>query len=225
MNTYTLLCELILRNEIPGIIKFSLLLTLVIVAFVYIMIPNWFLQIKMLVLLPIQRWQSEKYNHDTVFRLSSFFSSTLIFSVTLFSYLSLHIKTSLFSSVSQFFILYGFVVALFLLKLLLDYAYFYFHNSINTATIIIDYQYSLNQLFALIIGSILVIDTYYFHLSSNLQFIALAAFLAYLLLRFLGTAVIMINNFGYPIITVIVYLCTFEIISIMVFMKVFFENI
>ncbi len=90
--------------------------------------------------------------------------------------------------------------------------------------LIIDFQYGLNQLFAIIISSIALVDVFFYSLVSNLYIITLTMLLIYLILRFVGTTIILINNFSYPILTVIVYLCTFEIISIMVFMKVLFDN-
>jgi hypothetical protein len=219
--------DLILRYEIPNVIKLSLIIALLIIAFIYVQIPNWFLHIKHLVLIPIQRfqWQSEKYNENVVFRLSSFFSSTLIFSIAISSYLSSIQWLTNSTDTLKFFIIYGSIIGLFIIKLILDYFYFYLHNAKQSFNLIIDYQYGLNQLFALIIGGITLVDVYSFGLISKLYLVALIVLLIYLTLRFIGTIIILINNFSYPILTVIVYLCTFEIVSIMVFMKVLFENL
>lgn len=202
-------------------------MALLIIALTYVLIPNWFLHIKLLVLIPVQRfqWQSEKYNENILFRLSSFFSSTFIFSITIFSYLpNLHWLDH-FMTTTKFFVIYGSITGLFILKIVLDYFYFFIHKATKTMNLAIDYQYGLNQLFAIIIGIITVVDVYFFRLLSNGYLLALTTLAIYLLLRFVGTTIILINNFSYPILTVIVYLCTFEIISIMVFMKVLFDNI
>jgi len=76
-----------------------------------------------------------------------------------------------------------------------------------------------------LIGSITLVDVYYYGLISNLYLVVLILLLTYLAMRFIGTTIILINNFSYPILTVIVYLCTFEIISVMIFVKVSFDNI
>ena len=91
--------------------------------------------------------------------------------------------------------------------------------------LIIDYQYGLNQLFAIIIGSVTLVDVFFFGLTSDLYLLAKVLLAIYLFLRFSGNAIILTNNFGYPILTVIVYLCTFEIALIMIFMKILFNNI
>lgn len=226
MNKPYIITELILRYEIPSVIKFSLLIALLVIAIIYVLIPNWFLHIKLLVLIPVQRfqWQSEKYNENSVFRLSSFFSSTFIFSIAIFSYLSNLKWLDHYSVTTTFFVIYGCITGLFVLKLALDYFYFFLHKAKKTMNLIIDFQYGLNQLFAIIISSIALVDVFFYSLMSNLYIITLTMLLIYLILRFVGTTIILINNFSYPILTVIVYLCTFEIISIMVFMKVLFDN-
>jgi hypothetical protein len=219
--------ELVLRHEVPGILKYSLILALLLIAFIYVLIPNVFLHIKHLALIPIQRfqWQSEKYNENIIFRLSSFFFVTLIFSIAIYSYLPDIYWFNDLTDTMRFFIILGGIVSLFLAKLMLDYSYFQLHRAKQTFNLIIDYQYGINQLFAIIIGSLTLVDVYSYGLISKFYIVVLITLLIYLALRFIGTTVILINNFSYPILTVIVYLCTFEFISIMVFMKVFFDNI
>jgi len=219
--------DLILRNEIPNILKFSLILALLLIAFIYVLIPNWFLHIKHLALIPIQRfqWQSEKYNEDIIFRISSFFFVTLVFSIAIFSYLPNVHWFKNFTEIMRFFTVYGGILSLFIVKLMLDYFYFYLHKAKQTFNLIFDYQYGINQIFAVLIGSITLVDVYYYGLISNLYLVVLILLLTYLAMRFIGTTIILINNFSYPILTVIVYLCTFEIISVMIFVKVSFDNI
>ena len=77
----------------------------------------------------------------------------------------------------------------------------------------------------MIIGSITLIDVFFFGLTSDVYLLAKAVLSIYLFLRFIGTTIILTNNFGYPIVTVIVYLCTFEIAPIVVFMELLFDNI
>ena len=219
--------DLILRNEIPNILKFSLILALLLIAFIYVLIPNWFLHIKHLALIPIQRfqWQSEKYNEDIIFRISSFFFVTLVFSIAIFSYLPNVHWFKNFTEIMRFFTVYGGILSLFIVKLMLDYFYFYLHKAKQTFNLIFDYQYGINQIFAVLIGSITLVDVYYYGLISNLYLVVLILLLTYLAMRFIGTTIILINNFSYPILTVIVYLCTFEIISVTIFVKVLFDNI
>ena len=227
MKESIIIHELILRNEVPDVLKFSLILALLLIAFIYILIPNWFLHIKHLAVIPIQRfqWQSEKYNESIIFRLSSFFSVTLIFSIAIFSYLPNVQWFKDFTDTMRFFTINGSVLGLFIAKLMLDYFYFYLHKAKQTFNLIFDYQYGLNQIFAIIIGSITLVDVYSYGLISKFYIVVLITLLIYLTLRFIGTTIILINNFSYPILSVIVYLCTFEIISIMVFMKILFYNV
>ncbi len=227
MKESIIIHNLILRNEIPNILKFSLILALLLIAFIYVLIPNWFLHIKHLALIPIQRfqWQSEKYNEDIIFRISSFFFVTLVFSIAIFSYLPNVHWFKNFTEIMRFFTVYGGILSLFIVKLMLDYFYFYLHKAKQTFNLIFDYQYGINQIFAVLIGSITLVDVYYYGLISNLYLVVLILLLTYLAMRFIGTTIILINNFSYPILTVIVYLCTFEIISVTIFVKVLFDNI
>ena len=227
MKRINIIGELILKYDIPSVIKFSLLIALLLIAFIYVLIPNWFNYIKLLVLIPLQKfqWQSEKYNENSVFRLSSFFSSIFIFSIAIFSYLPDLKWLENYSKTTNFFIIYGCIIGLFILKLIIDYLYFYLHKAKKTMHLAIDYQYGLNQLFAMIIGSITLIDVFFFGLTSDVYLLAKAVLSIYLFLRFIGTTIILTNNFGYPIVTVIVYLCTFEIAPIVVLMKLLFDNI
>ncbi len=227
MKESIIIHDLILRNEIPNILKFSLILALLLIAFIYVLIPNWFLHIKHLALIPIQRfqWQSEKYNEDIIFRISSFFFVTLVFSIAIFSYLPNVHWFKNFTEIMRFFTVYGGILSLFIVKLMLDYFYFYLHKAKQTFNLIFDYQYGINQIFAVLIGSITLVDVYYYGLISNLYLVVLILLLTYLAMRFIGTTIILINNFSYPILTVIVYLCTFEIISVTIFVKVLFDNI
>lgn len=227
MKESIIIHELILRNEVPDVLKFSLILALLLIAFIYVLIPNWFIHIKHLAVIPIQRfqWQSEKYNESIIFRLSSFFSVTLIFSIAIFSYLPNVQWFKDFTDTMRFFTIHGSVLGLFIAKLMLDYFYFYLHKAKQTFNLIFDYQYGINQIFAIIIGGITLVDVYSYGLISKFYIVVLITLLIYLTLRFIGTTIILINNFSYPILSVIVYLCTFEIISIMVFMKILFYNV
>ena len=155
---------------------------------------------------------------------SSFFFVTLLFSIAIFSYLpNVHLFKN-FTEIMRFFTVYGGILSLFIVKLMLDYFYFYLHKAKQTFNLIFDYQYGINKIFAVLIGSITLVDVYSYGLISKFYIVVLITLLIYLTLRFIGTTIILINNFSYPILTVIVYLCTFEIISIMVFMKVLFDN-
>ena len=131
MKESIIIHDLILRNEIPNILKFSLILALLLIAFIYVLIPNWFLHIKHLALIPIQRfqWQSEKYNEDIIFRISSFFFVTLVFSIAIFSYLPNVHWFKNFTEIMRFFTVYGGILSLFIVKLMLDYFYFYLHKA------------------------------------------------------------------------------------------------
>lgn len=128
-----------------------------------------------------------------------------------------------FRSTLLFFGIYGSLIGLFILKLVLDHTYFWLHKDKQSVLLITDYQYGLNQSFAFLIGGITLIDVYYFRLSSPLITIVFIIFILYLIARIFGTFKILLSNFQYPIFSVIVYLCTFEIVSIMVFVKILIE--
>ena len=111
-----------------------------------------------------------------------------------------------------------------ILPFLANKFYFSLHNSSSLGDQIIDYQYSLNQWFTLVVGCLLIFDIFYLKLNSSVfLFITIIAGI-YFLLRLFGTILMLQNNFKYPILTVFVYLCTLEIVPALVIAKVLFVN-
>ena len=217
-----LFTELILRNQSPLFIKVVLLCILVILVIFYTVNRSWFISLKSLALLPFLRfgWQSEKYSADLIFRISSFLISVLIISSAIYSY-NLTSTDTLSSTYIEITLI---ITLLFVVKFIANSLYFSLHNSISTGSQLVDFQYSLNQWFTLLVIFILLIDVFYENLSSNYLNVLLIVSLIYFLARLFGTILLLQNNFRYSIFTLFVYLCTFEIVPAIVIVKVLFVN-
>ncbi|HBN03135.1 MAG TPA: hypothetical protein DD396_03740 [Bacteroidetes bacterium] len=217
-----LFTELILRNQSPLFIKVVLLCILVILVIFYTVNRSWFISLKSLALLPFLRfgWQSEKYSADLIFRISSFLISVLIISSAIYSY-NLTSTDTLSSTYIEITLI---ITLLFVVKFIANSLYFSLHNSISTGSQLVDFQYSLNQWFTLLVIFILLIDVFYENLSSNYLNVLLIVSLIYFLARLFGTILLLQNNFRYSIFTLFVYLCTFEIVPALVIVKVLFVN-
>ena len=151
-----LFTELILRNQSPLFIKVVLLCILVILVIFYTVNRSWFISLKSLALLPFLRfgWQSEKYSADLIFRISSFLISVLIISSAIYSY-NLTSTDTLSSTYIEITLI---ITLLFVVKFIANSLYFSLHNSISTGSQLVDFQYSLNQWFTLLVIFILLID-------------------------------------------------------------------
>ena len=217
-----LFTELILRNQSPLFIKVVLLCILVILVIFYTVNRSWFISLKSLALLPFLRfgWQSEKYSADLIFRISSFLISVLIISSAIYSY-NLTSTDTLSSTYIEITLI---ITLLFVVKFIANSLYFSLHNSISTGSQLVDFQYSLNQWFTLLVIFILLIDVFYENLSSNYLNVLLIVSLIYFLARLFGTILLLQNNFRYSLFTLFVYLCTFEIVPALVIVKVLFVN-
>jgi hypothetical protein len=221
-----LLSQLVLRNETPLMIRAVVLGLLVLVSFMYAANNTWFQSMKLLSLIPIQRfnWQSEKYTSNYIFRMFSLVTSLFIIALTIYTYQlggNLKRESAIFSN---YLIIVLTVTILFVIKFLANKFYFSLHNSQSLGDQIIDYQYSLNQWFTLAVGCLLIIDIFYLKLNSSVFLVITIVAGIYFLLRLFGTILMLQNNFKYPILTVFVYLCTFEIVPALVTAKVLFVN-
>jgi hypothetical protein len=221
-----MLFELILRNETPVILRVALLATLAVVGIIYSFIPQWFSAIRTLATLPVQRfaWQSEAHRSSSLFRLGSIISITAIYTLFIFTHLYSQKLVLLENSTLNFLLIWLVITMLTLAKFLLNKYYFSLHNESNLGDLIIDYQYSINQFFAFIVGIFLVVDVFYFGLISNLYIIAIVGLLILFLIKLFGVILLLQNNFAYPILTLFVYLCTFEIVPMLIAAKVLFVN-
>lgn len=179
-----------------------------------------------LAILPFQRfaWQSEKFMTNNVFRLSSILSLSIFASVAICSYQLGNSKLENYDSILTLLWIFPTVILLSLVKFALSYSYFSIHKEDKTANLLIDFQYSLNQWFALLLGTLLLVDVFYFRLHSNIYVAILIIAGLYFLVRLFGTILILQNNFNYSILTVFVYLCTFEIVPALFTAKVLFVN-
>jgi len=217
-----LFLELILRNQSPLFLRVVLICILVILVVFYTINRSWFVSLKSLALLPFQRfgWQSEKYSADLIFRVSSFLLCVLIISSAIYSY-NLTSTDNLSSTYIEITLI---TASLFAVKFIANSSYFSLHKSSRTGSQLVDFQYSLNQWFTLVVIFVLFIDVFYENLSSNYLSILLVVSLLYFLVRLFGTIVLLQNNFKYSIFTLFVYLCAFEIVPALVIVKVLFVN-
>jgi len=218
--------QLVLRHEIPITVRVGLLSALVLIALVSVLNENWLTFMLKLTLLPIQRfsWESAKYSANLTFRASSILSSTLVLTIIIITYqLGDHGDNNPYSS-SYFFWLFLAVFILFLSTLGANKLYFYLHKKQEIGERVLDYQYALNQWFSFIVGSLLLADVFYLHLHSMLFVLIISLLGVYFLLRLFGTILMMQNNIDYPILTVFIYLYTFEIVPALVICKVLFVN-
>lgn len=221
-----MLNELILRNETPIILRVALLVTLAVVGIVYSFIPNWFSAIRTLATLPVQRfsWQSEEHRSSGLFRFGSIISITAVYTLFIFTHLYSQKLVLTENSTLNFVLIWLAIALLTLTKFLFNKYYFHLHNTASLGDLIIDYQYSINQFFAFLVGIFLIIDVFYFGLESNLYIVAIVGLLILFLIKLFGVILLLQNNFAYPILTLFVYLCTFEIVPMLIAAKVLFVN-
>ncbi|MGB1037613.1 MAG: DUF4271 domain-containing protein, partial [Bacteroidia bacterium] len=183
---------------------------------------HWFRSLKLLSLLPFQRfgWQSEKYGSDTILRISSFITLSIAVAIAIQGY---SLGPAAFSSLNVYWIL-GVIILLFMFNLLANKMYFSLHESSKLGEQIIDYQYSVNQWYAILLTGLLLLDFFFLKQASSILYIIGVITGLYFLSRLFGTIIIFQNNFKYPLLTVFVYLCTFEIVPAIVMVKVLFVN-
>jgi len=218
--------QLIAREQSPLFIRIVLLLTLVCLVFLYALNRNWVTSMVQLAILPFQRfaWQSEKFMTNNIFRLSSILSLSIFVSIAISSYQLGNSKLENLDSIVTLLWVFPAVILLSLVKFVSNYSYFSIHKEDKTANLVVDFQYSLNQWFALLLGILLIVDVFYFRLHSNIYGAILVIAGLYFLVRLFGTILVLQNNFNYSILTVFVYLCTFEIVPALITAKVLFVN-
>ena len=218
--------QLIAREQSPLFIRIVLLLTLVCLVFLYALNRNWVTSMVQLAILPFQRfaWQSEKFMTNNIFRLSSILSLSIFVSIAISSYQLGNSKLENLDSIVTLLWVFPAVILLSLVKFVSNYSYFSIHKEDKTANLVVDFQYSLNQWFALLLGILLIVDVFYFRLHSNILGVILVIAGLYFLVRLFGTILVLQNNFNYSILTVFVYLCTFEIVPALITAKVLFVN-
>ncbi|MGB0850256.1 MAG: DUF4271 domain-containing protein [Bacteroidia bacterium] len=217
-----MLLDLMLREQTPLVSRISLLSLLVIIGLLFSVNHHWFRSLKLLSLLPFQRfgWQSEKYGSDTILRISSFITLSIAVAIAIQGY---SLGPTAFSSLNVYWIL-GVIILLFMFNLLANKMYFSLHESSKLGEQIIDYQYSVNQWYAILLTGLLLLDFFFLKQASSILYIIGVITGLYFLSRLFGTIIIFQNNFKYPLLTVFVYLCTFEIVPAIVMVKVLFVN-
>lgn len=220
------LLDLLIRSQTPLALRIALISILMIIGFLYALIPNWFASIRLLAYLPIQRfaWQSEKYTYNNIFRISSILSITSVYAAFIYAYLLTQKFIWFENSSFNFLLIWLAILVVTCTKYLLNKFYFSFHNEGALGELIIDYQYSINQIFAFILAGILLIDVFYFRLDSQLFYFSVVSILILFLVKLFGTILMLQNNFKYPLITLFVYLCTLEIVPMLIAAKILFVN-
>jgi len=218
--------ELILRYQTPLITRVALLSILLLFAVLYSVNRQWFQSMKLLTLLPIQKfsWQTEKQSTNYIFRLSSFLSTVVVIGVLIHGYHWGSRVSEAGNYESNLFLSLLAVSALFLLNYLAIKFYFALHKSPNVGNQVLDFQYGLNQWLTLAIATLLIFDFYYLKLDSAMDIFLIILTIIFFLIRLFGTILIVQNNFRYSILTVFVYLCTFELVPALVLAKVLFVN-
>lgn len=214
--------QLTLRNEIPLGIKALLLILLATVATLYVINARWFESLGFLLLLPVQRfsWQSEQFSGNVLFRGSSFILMTLCFSLFIYIY-ELGLGKAQFG-LYHYPVLLSMVLGVVLFKYLVNSLYFRLHRIKELGSQLLDFQSSINQIFCLALATLMVVDVFYAYTDSNLFYVGIVLAVIYFLMRLYGTILILQNDFHYPIVSLFIYLCTFEIAPALVLAKVLF---
>jgi uncharacterized membrane protein YiaA len=222
----TLIAQLVLRNAVPAHLKALLLLLLFCTALLYVANARWFESIRHLASIPLQRfnWQSEQFLGNALFRVTSLFLSSLTAAIFIYTY---SLGAGFWyhpNQPSSFLLVIACVGLCFILKLCSTIVFFKIHRNTALGSQVLDFHYSLNQLFSLLLGILLFVDVFYTRLDSSLYHFTVIIALIYFLVRLYGTILLLQNSFNYPILTVFVYLCTFEIVPALVIAKVLFVN-
>lgn len=220
-----MLLELTLRNSSPVSLRIAVLFLLLVILSLQAVNPSWFATNRILASLPIQRfkWKSETFLSSSFNRSISLVCSTLAFSVFIYAHY-FQPDTGSFGSQYSFLALVAIVLGLFLAKLLGTILFFGLHEEQEMGIMVVDYSYAFNQLIAILLFVVLCFDVFVLRLSGPLYIgVSIAIGILYLL-RLLGNILMLLNNFNYPIISLFIYLCAFEIIPMLAIAKVLFVN-
>lgn len=221
-----MLLELLTRNASPVDVRIASLLLLLSIVALFGLQPQWVNTNQILASLPIQRfkWKSETFLSSAFNRSFSLITSSLAFSIFVFSHYAQPdiLQFRLFDT--SFLELFVLVVLLFLIKLGGMKVFFALHQQHKTGTMVIDYQYAFNQLISLLLCLVICLDVFFFRLSHPF-FITVAVIIGVLYLaRMFGNIILLLNEFDYPLVSLFIYLCTFEILPMLVIAKVLFVN-
>ncbi|MFY0644029.1 MAG: DUF4271 domain-containing protein [Bacteroidia bacterium] len=214
-------------REMPALsIKIALLVLLVLFTVLYAVNPSWLVTNRVLIGLPIQRfkWKSETHLSSNFNRFASLITTAFAIAILIRSYFFTPSETMVFSSELVFIGLICAVIIVFLLKFLSMKLFFYLNEDHEVGTMVIDYQYAFNQFIGLVVFLAVCLDLFYFRLNSPIQYILIYVLGFLYLLRLLGHIVLLLNKMSYPIISLFIYLCAFEIAPMLVVAKVLFEN-
>lgn len=125
---------------------------------------------------------------------------------------------------TSFLQLFIIVAILFVIKLGGMKVFFALHQEDKTGTMVIDYQYAFNQLIALVLCVVICLDVFFFKLN-NPFYLTVSVIIGLLYLaRMFGNIILLLNEFQYPIVSLFIYLCAFEILPMLIIAKVLFVN-
>ena len=192
----------------------------------YAVNPSWLATNRVLIALPIQRfkWKSETFLSSNFNRYSSLITTAIAMALLIRSYFYSPGENMVLSGEFMFIGLICAVIAIFFLKFLSLKLFFYLNEDPEVGTMVIDYQYAFNQFIGLLVFIGICLDFFYFKLNSPIQDILIYLLGFLYLLRLLGHIVLLINKMSYPIISLFIYLCAFEIAPMLVLAKVLFES-
>lgn len=215
-----------LRTTTAIELKISLLLILFLFALMYASNRSWITTNRLLASIPIQRfkWKTETHLSSSLNRFGSLLSSSLILAVLISAY-GLSTQANLMINSWLYFIgLSCLIILAFLFKWLSINVFFSLHDHKDLGTQSLDYQYGFNQLAALFLFAMLCLDVFYFHLDSPIRLIIIYFLVVAYIARLIGHIALLLNNLSYPLISLFIYLCAFEIAPALVITKVVFEN-
>ncbi len=216
----------IIRNTLPLELKIALLAVIGLLALMYSANSSWITTNRLLASLPIQRfkWKTETYLNSSLNRFGSLVTSAIILSILVRSYFLSPQENFMLDSSIYFIGLCCLIILLFLFKWLSMSLYFRLHQQEEIGTLSLDYQYAFNQLVGILVFALLCLDLLYFHFDSPIKVILIYVIALAYLARLFGHIALLINNLSYPLLSLFIYLCTFEIAPALVITKVLFEN-
>jgi hypothetical protein len=219
-----MLAELILRNEAPLIFRFGALLLIFSFMVFYAIHNNWLRTNWVLATLPLQRfrWSSESFLSSSFNRIASIATYTMAFGILAYAHFAKDSMVFSNSETINFLFYVGIVGAAIASKLVLMKLFFFLHDNDEIGIMLIDYQYAFNQLITIFATLLVCLDVFYFRLDNPVFTIGLIIMMTLFLTRLLGSILLLLNNFSYPIISLFIYLCAFEIVPMLVVAKVLF---
>lgn len=221
-----MLLELLGRNIATLDIRIASIFLVLAILSLFSLQPQWITTNQILASLPIQRfkWKSEVFLSSAFNRTFSLISTSLAFSIFIYSHYNQPDMIDVQLLNTSFLQLFIIVAILFVIKLGGMKVFFALHQEDKTGTMVIDYQYAFNQLIALVLCVVICLDVFFFKLN-NPFYLTVSVIIGLLYLaRMFGNIILLLNEFQYPIVSLFIYLCAFEILPMLIIAKVLFVN-